>query len=73
MKKGKSIALLSILGVIMAALIVLTFVSFPVGEVKTFNSFVGAYEKDYDLDDGYAFTLTLQMRTTKKYRTRVRL
>lgn len=59
MKKGKSITLLSILGVIMAVLIVLTFVKFPIGDVKIFNSFVGAYEKDYDLAGGYAYTLAL--------------
>ena len=58
MKKGKSIALLSILGVIIAALIVLAFVRFPVG-VSNYNSFIGAYDLDYDLAGGYAYTLTL--------------
>ena len=58
MKKGKSITLLSVLGVIMAVLIVLTLVRFPVG-IKVYNSFVGAYDCDYDLAGGYAYTLTL--------------
>ena len=36
MKKGKSISLLAIIGLIMVGLLVLTFITFPVG-VKNLN------------------------------------
>lgn len=58
MKKGKSITLLSIIGFIMAFLIVMTFVPFSIG-VKNYESVVGAIELDYDIAGGYAYTLTL--------------
>lgn len=58
MKKGKSISLLSIIGLLMAFLIVFTFVPFSFG-VKNFNSVLGAIELDYDLAGGYAYTLSL--------------
>lgn len=58
MKKGKSIILLSILSVIMAALLVLSFARFPIG-IKNYNSFLGAIDLDYDLAGGYAYTCTL--------------
>lgn len=57
MKKGKSISLLAIIGLIMVGLLVLTFITFPVG-VKNFNV-LGAIEKGHDVDGGYAFTYTL--------------
>ncbi len=58
MNKGKSITLLSIVSVIIAAVLVMTFIVFPVG-VKNYNSLLGAVELDYDLEGGVAYTLTL--------------
>ena len=58
MGKGKSITLLSILSVIVAFVLVMTFVRFPVG-IKNYNSLLGAVELDYDLAGGTAYTLTL--------------
>lgn len=65
MKKSKSIVLLSIIGVIMAGLIVLSFLRFPVG-IKNFNSFIGAVELDYDLEGGVSYTLTLNKENEKE-------
>ena len=58
MGKGKSITLLSILSVIVAFVLVMTFIRFPVG-IKNYNSLLGARELDYDLAGGTAYTLTL--------------
>ena len=58
MKKGKSISLLSIIGILMAFLIVMTFVPFSMG-VKNYNSVLGAIELDYDLAGGYAYEISL--------------
>lgn len=58
MSKGKSITLLSIISVIIACVLVLTFIRFPVG-IKNYNSLLGAVELDYDLAGGTAYTLTL--------------
>lgn len=59
MSKGKSITLLSIISVLMAFVLVMTFARFPIGEVKEYNSLLGAVELDYDLEGGVAYTLTL--------------
>ncbi len=56
--KAKPITLLSIIGVIMAFVIVMTFIRFPIG-VKNYNSVVGAIDLDYDIAGGSAYTLTL--------------
>ncbi len=58
MKKGKSITLLSIIGVVMALLIFITFARFPVG-INNFNSVLGAIETDYDISGGTAYTVKL--------------
>lgn len=58
MKKGKSITLLTILSVLMACLLVLTFARFEIG-VNNFNSVIGAIELDYDINGGTAFVATL--------------
>lgn len=58
MNKGKSITLLSIISVLMACVLVFTFMRFEVG-VKNYNSLLGAVELDYDLEGGVAYTLTL--------------
>lgn len=59
MSKGKAKTLLSIIGILLAAIIVLAFVPFSVGAVKEYNSAVGAIDLDYDLEGGVAYTLTL--------------
>ena len=58
MSKGKSITLLSILSVIVAFVLVMTFIRFPVG-VKNYNSLLGAIDLDYDLAGGTAYTYKL--------------
>ncbi len=58
MSKGKSITLLSIISVIVAFVLVMTFIRFPIG-IKNYNSLLGAVELDYDLAGGTAYTLTL--------------
>ena len=58
MSKGKSATLLSIISVIIAAILVMSFIRFPVG-IKNYNSLLGAVELDYDLGGGVAYTLTL--------------
>ncbi len=58
MKKGKSITLLTILSVLMACLLVLTFARFEIG-VNNFNSVLGAIELDYDINGGTAYVATL--------------
>ncbi len=56
--KAKPITLLSILCALMALLLVMTFVRFPIG-IKNFNGTLGALDLDYDIDGGVAYTLTL--------------
>ena len=58
MSKRKSITLLTIISIVMAIIIVLTFARFPIG-VKNYNSALGAIELDYDIEGGVAYTLTL--------------
>ncbi len=59
MSKGKAKTLLSLIGIVLAAIIVLTFVPFSVGDVKEYNSAVGAIELDYDIEGGAAYTFKL--------------
>lgn len=58
MSKGKSITLLTIVSVLMAIIMVMTFVRFPIG-IKEYNSALGAIELDYDVQGGVAYTLSL--------------
>lgn len=58
MKKGTSIVLLSIISFIMAFLMVMTFVRFPIG-VKQYNSVLGAIELDHGISPSASYTLTL--------------
>ena len=58
MKKKKAITLLSMLSVLLAFLIVMTFVRFPMG-IYNYKSVIGAIDLDYDLAGGVAYTLTL--------------
>ncbi|MCQ2387444.1 MAG: hypothetical protein MJ066_03235 [Clostridia bacterium] len=59
MKKAKSTILFSIICAIIAFLIVMTFVRFPIGKTKNYNSLIGAIELDYDVKGGNVYTLTL--------------
>ena len=62
MKKGTSIVLLSIISLIMAFLLVMTFVRFPVN-VKNYNSVLGAIELDHGMSESGIYTLTLNQKT----------
>lgn len=57
MSKRKSTILLSIISVLMALLLVFTFIKFPVGEKDKYVSPIGAIELDYDVKGGYAYEL----------------
>lgn len=57
MSKRKSIILLTIVSVLMAAILCMTFLRFPIG-VKDYNSAIGAIELDYDMQGGLAYTLS---------------
>ncbi len=59
MKKGTSITLLSILSVLLAFLMVITFARFPVGAKKQFNGVLGAIELDYGMESSSVYTLEL--------------
>lgn len=61
MSKGKSITLLSIISVLLAIVLVLTFGQFKLDKegIKSYASLFGAIELDYDLEGGTAYTLTL--------------
>ena len=58
MSKKKSITILSIVSVLVAFVLVMTFIRFPIG-VKDYNSVLGAINLDYDMEGGTAYTLTL--------------
>lgn len=58
MKKSKAITLLSMLSVLLAFLIVMTFARFPIGIIN-YKSVIGSIDLDYDLAGGVAYTLTL--------------
>lgn len=58
MSKGKSITLLTIVSVLMAAILVMSLIRFPIG-VKNYNSALGAIGLDYDVEGGIAYTMTL--------------
>lgn len=59
MKKGTSIVLLSVISVIMAFLMVMTFARFPVGATTNYNSVLGAIELDHGVSSSAVYTLTL--------------
>jgi len=58
MSKRKSITLLTIISVILAIVLTMTFLRFEIG-VKDYNSPVGAIELDYDMVGGVYYNLTL--------------
>ncbi|MBE7081769.1 MAG: hypothetical protein E7372_04345 [Clostridiales bacterium] len=58
MSKKKSITLLTIISVILAIVLTMTFLRFEMG-VKDYNSAVGAIELDYDMTGGVYYNLTL--------------
>ncbi|MDY6367875.1 MAG: hypothetical protein SPL13_05130 [Clostridia bacterium] len=57
MKKGKSIALISVISVILAVWLFLTFARFSVG-INNYNSVIGAIGLDYDVNGGLTYELT---------------
>lgn len=59
MKKGKSITLLSIIGIVMAFLLVITFLRFPFGTKENFTGILGGIDLDYSIAGGTSYTLTL--------------
>lgn len=59
MSKEKSITLLTIIGILLAVVMALTVVRFPLGEVKYYDPALTAIELDYDMEGGYAYTLKL--------------
>ena len=59
MSKSKSITLLTIVSVLMAFILVMTFARFPIGVKDNYVSALGAIELDYDIDGGVAYTLSL--------------
>jgi preprotein translocase subunit SecD len=59
MGKGKSITLLTIVSVLMAFILVMTFLEFPIGVSKQYNSALGAIELDYDIEGGVQYTLEI--------------
>ncbi len=64
MTKKKSIFLLIIVSVLLAALAVASFARFPVG-IYDYNSFLGAISLDYDVEGGTAYTLTVSEKNTE--------
>ncbi len=58
MSKKKSITLLTIISVILAIVLTMTFLRFQMG-VKDYNSAVGAIELDYDMVGGVYYNLSL--------------
>ena len=57
MGKKKSIALLSIISVVLAILMVMTFASFRVGKVNRFTSLLNYVDLSGDLEDGYSYVI----------------
>ena len=57
MGKKKSIALLSIISVVLAILMVMTFASFRVGEVSRYTSLLNYVNLSGDLEDGYSYVI----------------
>lgn len=65
MSKNKSLTLLIIVSVLMAIVLTMTFLRFPIG-VKDYNSAVGATELDYDMKGGLSYSLTLHDDTEEE-------
>ncbi len=59
MKKGKAITLLTIVSIIMAFCLVMSFLRFSYGTKYDYNSVLGAIDLDYDLAGGTEYTLVL--------------
>ena len=57
MSKGKATTLLTVVSVIMAIWLALTFARFPLG-IKNYNSVIGAIDLDYDVAGGVSYELT---------------
>ncbi len=59
MKKGKAITLLTIVSIIMAFCLVMSFLRFSYGTKYDYNSVLGAINLDYDMAGGTQYTLVL--------------
>ncbi len=59
MKKGKAITLLTIVSIIMAFCLVMSFLRFPYGTKYDYNSVLGAINLDYDMAGGTQYTLVM--------------
>lgn len=59
MKKNTSIVLLSIISLIMAVLLVFSFISFPINAKDYYDSSLGAIELDHGMSESGIYTLTL--------------
>ena len=57
--KGKAITLLSILCLVLAFFLVMSFIVFPIGAKDKYNGVLGAIEFDYDVNGGVAVTYEL--------------
>ena len=57
MSKGKATTLLTVISVVLAIWIALTFARFPLG-IKNYNSVIGAINLDYDVAGGVSYELT---------------
>lgn len=58
LNKSGSVVLLSLLCIVMAFVLVMSFLRFPIG-VQDYNSVLGAVKLDYDIAGGTSYTLTL--------------
>lgn len=58
MKKGKAITVLSLIGILLVALLLATFLRFSVG-IKDYNSFLGTVKLDFDMTGGTRYTYSL--------------
>ena len=65
MKKNKAIILLSLVSLIMAFVLAMSFVKFTSG-IKKYNSVIGAIDTDYDVSGGVSYTLTLNRENEKE-------
>lgn len=59
MSKKKATVLLSIISIVVATILLLTFIQFPVGVKDNYVGAIGGIQLDYDLEGGVAYTLTL--------------
>jgi preprotein translocase subunit SecD len=66
MSKKKATILLSMLSIVIAAILVFTFIQFPINEKDSYVGAVGGIQLDYDMEGGVAYTLTLSQDNTEE-------